>query len=87
MADNLFEGLPPPSQQKPQQEEEVQQQKQCSITATTVCDSSTSSFSSPLPPPNPVLKSALKRPKPTDQIPEGQFYFFRLFLFVFLICF
>ncbi|GMY20414.1 nucleolar/coiled-body phosphoprotein [Fagus crenata] len=70
MADNLFEGLPPPSQQKPQQEE-VQQQKQCSITATTVCYSSTSSFSSPFPPPNPVLKSALKRPKPTDQIPEA----------------
>lgn len=63
--------MPPPSQQKPQQQQEVQQQKQCSITATTVCDSSTSSFSSPLPPPNPVLKSALKRPKPTDQIPEA----------------
>ncbi|XP_030960938.1 uncharacterized protein LOC115982469 [Quercus lobata] len=70
MGDNLFEGLPPPSQQKPQEEEEEKQQHQLHNTITT----SSSSFSSPVPPPIPVLKSALKRPKPkpTEPFPEPE---------------
>ncbi|KAG6647419.1 uncharacterized protein LOC122315989 isoform X2 [Carya illinoinensis] len=67
MADNLFEGLPPPSQQK---QEQLQQEEQhrCSTTATIACDSS---LSSALPAPNPILKSALKRPEPTESNPEA----------------
>ena len=76
MGDNLFEGLPPPSQQKPQQQEEdkKQQQQQQRHNTTT---SSSSSFSSPVPPPIPVLKSALKRPKPkpTEPFPEPEGYY------------
>ncbi|KAK7848959.1 hypothetical protein CFP56_003960 [Quercus suber] len=73
MGDNLFEGLPPPSQQKPQEEEEEKKQQRHNTTTTT---SSPSSFSSPVPPPIPVLKSALKRPKPkpkpTEPFPEPE---------------
>ena len=77
MGDNLFEGLPPPSQQKSQQQEEdkKQQQQQQQQRHNTTTSSSSSSFSSPVPPPIPVLKSALKRPKPTEPFPEPEGYY------------
>lgn len=64
VGDNLFEGLPPPSAKlhasqsyQQQQEEEEAQLRPKTATANHQ--------SSPLPaPPQPVLKSALKRPKP-----------------------
>ena len=80
MGDNLFEGLPPPSQQKPQQQQEdkkQQQQQQQQQRHNTTTSSSSSSFSSPVPPPIPILKSALKRPKPkpTEPFPEPEGYY------------
>ncbi|XP_020222741.1 uncharacterized protein LOC109805153 [Cajanus cajan] len=60
MADDLFEGLPPPSSdtlisQHPRHEEPI-----------IVPTSNTESYAVPVPPPKPILKSALKRPNPTQ---------------------
>ncbi|XP_065852883.1 uncharacterized protein [Euphorbia lathyris] len=57
MDDNLFEGLPPPSNQQ-QQNKQVEE------------NTSIHRKPSPPPAPAPILKSALKRPKPIESIPE-----------------
>ncbi|PQP93291.1 uncharacterized protein Pyn_22817 [Prunus yedoensis var. nudiflora] len=81
MADDLFEGLPPPSanpppssaselqERKPPQEALKPQQKR--KTATFNTDSPSSPAPAPAPPhPKPILKSALKRPKPSESNAE-----------------
>uniref|UniRef100_A0A2P2K9E5 Uncharacterized protein n=1 Tax=Rhizophora mucronata TaxID=61149 RepID=A0A2P2K9E5_RHIMU len=63
MGDNLFEGLPPPSHQQQQN----QQLEESGALKTAAIEPS------PAPaPPNPVLKSALKRPKPQETNPRVQ---------------
>ncbi|KAJ9180060.1 hypothetical protein P3X46_008351 [Hevea brasiliensis] len=61
MGDNLFEGLPPPSNQQ-QQNQQVEE------------NASNNREPSPVPPPapTPVLKSALKRPKPVESTPDHE---------------
>ncbi|GKV12482.1 hypothetical protein SLEP1_g23619 [Rubroshorea leprosula] len=70
MADNLFEGLPPPShhehQHEQQEEKEKGEQKQQPFSLKS--SSNTHRESSP----KPILKSALKRPKPSESIPEPE---------------
>ncbi|KAL4377830.1 hypothetical protein GQ457_02G033940 [Hibiscus cannabinus] len=68
MGDNLFEGLPPPShhQQLEEKEEEKDQVNQISFSLKTSSSSHNKEAS-----PTPVLKSALKRPKPTESNPEA----------------
>lgn len=72
MADNLFEGLPPPSAElhPPQHQREEEVERLYPKTATA------GRKSSPLPAPDPVLKSALKRPKPVEPNPDGNSSFF-----------
>lgn len=69
MADNLFEGLPPPSVNPlaPPPEQHQQESHQNPKTPTHV-NGESSSF----PAPNPVLKSALKRPKPIEPNPPPE---------------
>lgn len=73
MADNLFEGLPPPSTephppQNHQEDEDEDDDDEAEVyPKTAIADRK----SSPLPAPAPVLKSALKRPKPVEPIPDG----------------
>ncbi|XP_008218305.1 PREDICTED: uncharacterized protein LOC103318681 [Prunus mume] len=73
MADDLFEGLPPPSANPPPSSSELQERKppqealkpqQKRKTATFNTDSSSSPAPAPAPQ-KPILKSALKRPKPS----------------------
>ncbi|XP_062084424.1 uncharacterized protein LOC133790699 isoform X2 [Humulus lupulus] len=59
MADNLFEGLPPPSANPPPSTEQ-QEPQLYSKPAVVECNA-----------PIPVLKSALKRPKPIESNPEA----------------
>ncbi|MBA0687271.1 hypothetical protein Goari_014820, partial [Gossypium aridum] len=72
MGDNLFEGLPPPShhqQLQGKENEEVEGKEgndQISFSLKTSCSSNNKEAS-----PKPVLKSALKRPKPTESNPEA----------------
>ncbi|PPR96452.1 hypothetical protein GOBAR_AA24216 [Gossypium barbadense] len=71
MGDNLFEGLPPPShhqqlQGKENEEEEGKEGNQISFSLKTSSSSNNKEAS-----PKPVLKSALKRPKPTESNPEA----------------
>ncbi|KAK8633929.1 hypothetical protein V6N13_014761 [Hibiscus sabdariffa] len=68
MGDNLFEGLPPPShhQQLEEKEEEKDQGNQNLFSLKT---SSSNNYKEASP--TPVLKSALKRPKPTESNPEA----------------
>ncbi|GMI79168.1 hypothetical protein like AT3G04560 [Hibiscus trionum] len=71
MGDNLFEGLPPPShhqqlEEKENEQEDKDQGNQVSFSLKT-CSSSNNKEASPIP----VLKSALKRPKPTESNPEA----------------
>ncbi|GFZ14570.1 hypothetical protein Acr_24g0007600 [Actinidia rufa] len=61
MGDNLFQGLPPPSAPPPLPHAE--QKRQSSITTAATKDSL------PNPPP-PALKSALKRTKPSESLPQ-----------------
>ncbi|KAI5326680.1 hypothetical protein L3X38_035754 [Prunus dulcis] len=80
MADDLFEGLPPPSANPPPSSSELQERKppqealkpqQKRKTATFNTDSSSSAAPAPAPaPPKPILKSALKRPKPSESNAE-----------------
>ena len=56
MADNLFEGLPPPSANSLPSSEHEAPQPQAPV---------------PVPAPKPILKSALKRSKPTESEAEG----------------
>ena len=63
MGDNLFKGLPPPSAPPPLPHAE--QQRQSSITTAAAAKESL-----PNPPP-PALKSALKRTKPPESLPQG----------------
>ncbi|KAL6278854.1 hypothetical protein ACE6H2_022455 [Prunus campanulata] len=80
MGDDLFEGLPPPSanpppssaselqERKPPQEALKPQQKRKTATFNT---DSPSPAPAPAPPhPKPILKSALKRPKPSESNAE-----------------
>ncbi|BFG37199.1 hypothetical protein CerSpe_234730 [Prunus speciosa] len=81
MADDLFEGLPPPSanpppssaselqERKPPQEALKSQQKRKTATFNTDSPSSPAPAPAP-PPPKPILKSALKRPKPSESNAE-----------------
>ncbi|MFQ6635052.1 hypothetical protein Gotur_011534 [Gossypium turneri] len=72
MGDNLFEGLPPPShhqQLQGKENEEVEGKEgndQISFPLKTSSSSNNKEAS-----PKPVLKSALKRPKPTESNPEA----------------
>ncbi|XP_007030477.2 PREDICTED: uncharacterized protein LOC18600119 [Theobroma cacao] len=70
MGDNLFEGLPPPSQQQQleekKEEEQGRDQNLLSLKTSSSNDNKEAS-------PNPVLKSALKRHKPTESNPEVYF--------------
>ncbi|MBA0618854.1 hypothetical protein Godav_028137 [Gossypium davidsonii] len=72
MGDNLFEGLPPPShhqQLQGKENEEVEGKEgndQISFSLKTSSSSNNKEAS-----PKPVLKSALKRPKPTESNPEA----------------
>ncbi|GAV66785.1 hypothetical protein CFOL_v3_10295 [Cephalotus follicularis] len=59
MGDNLFEGLPPPSANHHQQQDELEEKQ------SAKASSKNSRETSPVIMPAPVLKSALKRPKPT----------------------
>ncbi|XP_057960339.1 uncharacterized protein LOC131152610 isoform X2 [Malania oleifera] len=60
MAENLFQGLPPPSAAP------VFQQEQQEVSRTPVSDKKESCA-----PSAPALKSALKRPKPSESLPEA----------------
>ncbi|KAK6288892.1 hypothetical protein POUND7_000433 [Theobroma cacao] len=70
MGDNFFEGLPPPSQQQQleekKEEEQARDQNLLSLKTSSSNDNKEAS-------PNPVLKSALKRHKPTESNPEVYF--------------
>ncbi|OMO71998.1 hypothetical protein CCACVL1_17990 [Corchorus capsularis] len=68
MGDNLFEGLPPPSHQQQEKEEEDKQGKDQNPLSLKTSSSSNKKEA----PPNPVLKSALKRPKPAESAPEAE---------------
>ncbi|XP_022719114.1 uncharacterized protein LOC111277148 [Durio zibethinus] len=73
MGDNLFEGLPPPSHQqqaeeKQEKHEEEGQQGRDQLFSSLKTSSSNNSKEASL---NPVLKSALKRPKPAEPNPEA----------------
>lgn len=93
MADDLFEGLPPPSanpppssaselqERKPPQEALKPQQKRKIATFNTDSPSSPAPAPAP-PPPKPILKSALKRPKPSESNAEEGNSFFISPLFV-----
>ncbi|CAN6724893.1 unnamed protein product [Malus baccata var. baccata] len=84
MANDLFEGLPRPSANLPPPSSELQLRQpppeppKPRKTASFSCDSSSSSSPAPapappLPPaaaPKPIIKPALKRPKPAESIPE-----------------
>ncbi|XWS42544.1 hypothetical protein CRYUN_Cryun16bG0023400 [Craigia yunnanensis] len=61
MGDNLFEGLPAPSHQQHQEEKEDEQGKDKNFLSLKTSSSTNNEDS-----PNPVLKSALKRSKPTE---------------------
>lgn len=73
MAENLFEGLPPPSTElhPPQHQREEEEEVEL-YPKTATADRK----SSPLPAPEPVIKSALKRPKPVEPNPDGNSSFF-----------
>lgn len=74
MADDLFDGLPPPSSSTlilPQQ----QQQQQHNHEPILVATNNNNPESSAVPAPKPILKSALKRPNPTQPDTQGQFFF------------
>ncbi|KAG4395436.1 hypothetical protein GLYMA_20G222100v4 [Glycine max] len=62
MADDLFEGLPPPSSNTLLPRQQQQLQPQPIVVATNINDTE----SSAVPAPKPILKSALKRPNPTQ---------------------
>ncbi|KAH1037395.1 hypothetical protein AAZX31_20G208300 [Glycine max] len=62
MADDLFEGLPPPSSNTLLPHQQQQLQPQPIVVATNINDTE----SSAVPAPKPILKSALKRPNPTQ---------------------
>lgn len=86
MGDNLFEGLPAPSHQQEQEKEEEVGRKgkdQSFLSLKTSSKDNNKEAS-----PNPVLKSALKRPKPTEGKPHNLYdsYFFFSFLW-FNVCF
>ncbi|TKY52072.1 hypothetical protein E2542_SST23592 [Spatholobus suberectus] len=68
MADDLFEGLPPPSSNSiPQHHEQLQPQPEpIVISTTTTTNNDNNTDSSAVPAPKPILKSALKRPNPTQ---------------------
>lgn len=72
MADDLFDGLPPPSSSTlilPQQ------QQQHNHEPILVATNNNNPESSAVPAPKPILKSALKRPNPTQPDTQGQFFF------------
>lgn len=71
MADDLFEGLPPPSSNTLLPHQQQQLQPQPIVVATNINDTE----SSAVPAPKPILKSALKRPNPTQPDTQGQFFF------------
>ncbi|KAE8725819.1 methyltransferase-like protein 6-like [Hibiscus syriacus] len=74
MGDNLFEGLPPPSHHQQPEEKENEEEKhegkenndQISFSLNTSSSSNNKEAS-----PTPVLKSAFKRPKPSESNPEA----------------
>ncbi|XP_015875355.1 uncharacterized protein LOC107412161 [Ziziphus jujuba] len=76
VSDNLFEGLPPPSaerhgSQPQQQEEEEKEEEEAQQFHPKTASSGNPPQSSTLPAsPPPVLKSALKRPKPLQPNPD-----------------
>ncbi|GMI65184.1 hypothetical protein like AT3G04560 [Hibiscus trionum] len=74
MGDNLFEGLPPPShhqqlEEKENEEKKDQGNKSNDQISSSLKTSSSSNYKEASP--TPVLKSALKRPKPTESNPEA----------------
>ncbi|XVF57163.1 hypothetical protein PTKIN_Ptkin06aG0182200 [Pterospermum kingtungense] len=70
MGDNLFEGLPAPSHQQEEEKVEEEEGKQGKDQSFLSLKTSSGNNNKEAPP-NPVLKSALKRPKPTESNPEA----------------
>ncbi|KAF3452334.1 hypothetical protein FNV43_RR02767 [Rhamnella rubrinervis] len=70
MAENLFEGLPPPATElhPPQHQRQEEEEVVVELYPKTI---NADRKPSPLPAPDPVLKSALKRPKPVEPNPDA----------------
>ncbi|XP_021283585.1 uncharacterized protein LOC110416064 [Herrania umbratica] len=71
MGDNLFEGLPPPSEQQQLEEKKEEEQEGQGRNQNLSSLKTSSSNDNKEASPNPVLRSALKRPKPTESYPEA----------------
>ncbi|XVF06371.1 hypothetical protein REPUB_Repub06bG0042400 [Reevesia pubescens] len=71
MGDNLFEGLPPPSHQLQVEEEEEEEEEEEGKNQNFLSLKTSSGNNNKEASSNPVLKSSLKRPKPTESNPEA----------------